>query len=202
MPHANEFDRARTLFRQNGGTLRTDHAVALGLHPTTLHAMHLAGELELVRRGCYKLPDLAPLGLADIVTVAQAAPRGVICLVSALQFHGLTTHQPCAVDLALPPKVKPPDLARPPIRRFWYSGKAFTAGVATYVIEGSPVRMYCPAKTIADCFYHRRKLGKPLVQEALQLCRESKNVRDEDLLSFARICGAERAITQHLDASP
>src|SRR5688572_16649967 len=93
---------ARRMFGEHGGAMTTGEALAVGIHPRTLYAMRDAGELEMMSRGVYRLSSLPPLSEPDLATVAKRVPQGVICLVSALAFHELTTHVPHEVHLALP----------------------------------------------------------------------------------------------------
>ena len=95
------FDRAISVFREHGGVLRTMEAVRLGVHPRTLYTMRDAGILERLERGLYRLTDLPPLGNPDLVTVSLRVPEGVICLLSALMIHDITTQIPHEVYVAL-----------------------------------------------------------------------------------------------------
>ena len=129
-----------------------------------------------------------------------SAPKGVICLVSALAFHGTTTQVPHQVDLAIEQKVKRPRISYPPIRAFWLSGRAFTEGVETHILDGVSVRIYGPAKTVADCFKYRNKLGMDVAMEALRLCRQQKKATVDDLMKYARICRVEAIMRPYLEA--
>ena len=127
----NAFAQAASVFRERGGVLRTMEAVRLGVHPRTLYAMRDAGVLERLGRGVYRLADLPPLGNPDLVTVALRIPEGVLCLISALAFHEITTQIPHEVYLALKRGAEPPRLKYPPVRVFWFTGRAFTESSAT-----------------------------------------------------------------------
>ena len=123
------FDRAASIFRENGGILRTAHAIRAGIHPGTLYAMRDAGTLEVVSRGVYRIAAEPPLGDPDLVVVAARIPRGVICLISALAFHELTTQIPHEVHVALPRGAEEPRLDYPPINTYRFGGEAFTEGI-------------------------------------------------------------------------
>jgi predicted transcriptional regulator of viral defense system len=133
------FDKAKALFRCHGGLLRTSEALRLGIHPRTLYAMRDAGVLEQLSRGLYRLAELPPLGAPDLVAVARKVPTGVICLISALTFHELTTQIPHAVYIALGRGTQPPRLDYPPVRIFWFTGEAFTEGAETYTVDHSSI---------------------------------------------------------------
>ena len=196
----NAFARAASVFRGKGGVLRTMEAVRLGVHPRTLYAMRDAGVLERLERGVYRLADLPPLGDPDLVTVALRIPEGVLCLISALAFHEITTQIPHEVYLALKRGAEPPRLKSPPVRVFWFTGQAFTEGIETHRLDGISVRVYGAAKTVADCFKYRNKLGIDTALEALKLfLRDGKGSPDE-LTRFARVCRVEKVMRPYIEA--
>lgn len=195
-----KFDKPKKIFRDRGGVLRTGEALGAGIHPRMLYEMHQVGILEQLTRGLYRLADLPPLGNPDLVSVSLKIPNGVICLISALAYHEITTQIPHEVYLALERGTEAPRLAHPPIRIFWFSGKAFTHGIQTHKIDGVPVRIYSPEKTIADCFKYRNKIGLDTAIEALKLYREKKRFISEELMQFARVCRVEKVIRPYLEA--
>jgi predicted transcriptional regulator of viral defense system len=163
--------------------------------------MRDSGLLQQVNRGLYRLSDLPPLGNPDLVQVALKAPRGVICLISALAFHGITTQVPHEVYLALEQKrAKKPHLKHPPLRVFWFSGKAFSEGVETHRIDGVAVHLYGPERTVTDCFKHRNKIGLDVAIEALRLYLQRKRSRVDTLMHFARVCRVEKVMRPYLEA--
>jgi len=191
---------AITLFQQHGGILRTAEALRLGIHPRTLYAMRDSGVLEQLSRGLYRLADLPPLSNPDLVTVALKIPQAVICLVSALAFHELTTQIPHAVDIALPNRAQRPRLDYPPLRIFWFSGPAWSEGVETHLVDDTPVRIYGPEKSIADSFKYRRKIGLDVALEALRLYRRRRGFDVNKLLHYARVCRVEKVMKPYLEA--
>jgi predicted transcriptional regulator of viral defense system len=196
------FDRESKLFRQHGGGLRMSEALRLGVNRKSLYAMRDAGVLELVSRGLYRLASLDPLAHPDLVTVATRVSQGVLCLISALSFHELTTQVPHAIDVALERGTRKPRLDYPPTRFFWFSGPAFHEGIATHTLDGVPVRIYDPEKTLADCFRYRNQLGMDVVLEALRLWRERRRKKLDALLKYARMRHVERAMRPYLEARP
>lgn len=192
--------RAEALFREHQGVLRTSQALQLGIAPRTLYALRDAGTLIEVSRGLYRLANLPPLSQPDLVTVAMRIPRGVICLISALAYHDLTTQIPHAVHVALPRDAEKPRLDYPPIRLFWFSGQALTTGVEKHNLDGVTVKIYSPEKTVADCFKYRNKIGLNIALEALKRCRERNRCSVQRLLHFSRICRVEKVMRPYLEA--
>ena len=194
------FDRAVVIFKERGGILRTAQAIRAGIHPSTIYAMRDSGRLEMVSRGVYRLAGSAPLANPDLLVVATRIPGGVICLISALAFHDLTSQIPHEVHVALPRGAEEPRLDHPPIATYRFGGKALTEGVETHSLEGVPVRVYNPEKTLADCFKFRNKVGLDTVVEAVRLYREGRKVKLNDLMRYAAICRVTKIIRPYLEA--
>jgi len=193
-------EAAIALFREHGGTLRTSEALRLGIEERTLYALRDAGRLERLAWGLYRLGDLPPLTQPDLIIVARQVPRAVICLVSALAYHDLTTQIPQAVDLALESGSKRPRVAYPPLRVFWFSGPAWSEGVEVHQVDGTPVRIYGAEKSVADAFKFRRRLGLDLAIEALQAYRRRPGFSVDRLLHYARVCRVEKVLSPYLEA--
>jgi predicted transcriptional regulator of viral defense system len=198
--HGSRFDRAVAVFKKHGGILHTAQALRAGIHPGTLYAMRDSGTLEVVSRGAYRLADSSPLGNPDLVTVATRVSGGVICLISALAFHDLTTQIPHEVHVALPRGAEEPRLDHPPIKTYRFTGKAYTEGVETHELDGVIVRIFSPEKTLADCFKFRTKVGLDTVVEAVRFYRERKRVKVDDLMHYAAICRVNKIIRPYLEA--
>ena len=196
----NNVKTAEALFRQRGGMLRASEAVALGIHPRTLYQMRDEQRLIAISRGLYRLSELQELTNPDLITMARRIPQGVVCLISALAFHEITTEVPHEVYLALPRTVKRPRLDYPPLRTFWFSGDALSAGIEEHLFDGVTIKVYGPEKTVADCFKFRNQIGLDVAIEALKLCRERKGATPRKLLHYARICRVERIMLPYLEA--
>ena len=194
------FGRAVDVFRKHGGILRTSQALQAGIHPSTLYAMRDDGTLEAVSRGVYRLADSDPLGNPDFVTVATRVQGGIICLISALAFHEITTQIPHEVHVALQRGSEMPRLDYPPIRLYWISGKAYSAGVETHELDGVSVRIYSPEKTLADCFKFRNKVGLDTAVEAVRFYRERRKVKVDALMRYAEICRVGKVMRPYLEA--
>lgn len=195
----NTIERAIKLFQQHSGWLRTSQAIRLGIAPRTLYALRDAGRLEEVTRGVYRLPGLPVSEHADLAQVALRIPKGIICLISALAFHTMTTQIPHEVYVALPLDAEKPRLVYPPVRLFWLSRQAHAAGVEEHVLDGVTVRIYGREKTVADCFKYRNRIGLNVALEALKEGLD-RGCKPETLLEFARIDRVERVMRPYLEA--
>jgi len=171
-----------------------------GVHRRTLYALRDAGLLEQLSRGLYRLTEAPTLGNPDLVTVARRAPRGVICLISALAFHDLTTQVPHEVYLAVPRASEPPRIDYPPVRVFRFGTRAYAAGVETHAIDGTNVRIYSREKTLADCFKYRNKIGLDTAVEALKRYQQQGRIDAESLLRHAQTCRVANVMRPFLEA--
>ncbi len=191
--------QARAMFEKRGGTLRTGEALAAGIHPEVLYRMRDEGQLEMLARGLYRLADAPELGSPDLVTVSLRVPRAVVCMISALSFHRITTQTPHAVDIALPRGAERPRMDYPPINVYWAVERIYSCGIEIYKVDGESVRIYSPEKTIVDCFRYRNKLGLDTALEALRLYRERLPVQTDRLLEIARVCRMAKVIRPYLE---
>ncbi|MEW6212668.1 MAG: type IV toxin-antitoxin system AbiEi family antitoxin domain-containing protein [Acidobacteriota bacterium] len=187
------------MFRERGGMLRASEAIALGIHPRTLYNLRDSGKLIQISRGLYRLAELEDLSEPDLAAVASRVPQAVVCLISALAFHNITTEIPHEVYIALPRHIKRPRMDYPPLRIFWFSGKSLTEGIETRNIDGVAVKIYCPEKTVADCFKFRNRVGLDVAVESLRLCVQ-KGASPRTLLRYARICRVEKIMMPYLEA--
>jgi predicted transcriptional regulator of viral defense system len=192
--------RVRRLCQQHGGVIRTAQALRAGIHPRTLYALRDGGFLERMERGLYRLAELPQIAQPDLVTVALKVRAGVVCLISALAFHELTTQITHEVSIALPRHREPPRLRFPPIRVYWFSAPAMAAGVETHTLDGVPVRVFAAEKTLADCFKYRNKLGLDTAVEGLRLYRERKRLNVDALMRYAAIDRVQNVMRPYLEA--
>jgi predicted transcriptional regulator of viral defense system len=192
--------RAAVKLFHKHGVLRMADALRAGIHRRTLYQLRDAGTIEALSRGLYRLADAPPLGNPDLVTVALRVPKGVVCLVSALAFHDLTSQVPHEVFVAIPRGSEPPRVDYPPVRVFRFSPAPFVAGSETHRLDGVPVRIYSREKTLADCFKYRNTIGLDTAIEAVRLYRQQGRVNVTRLLEFAKICRVERIIRPYLEA--
>ena len=193
--------KARHVFTKHGGMLRTSAALRLGIHPRTLYTLRDTGDIERVGRGLYRLSTAPPLSSPDLVPIAIRIPRAVVCLISALAHHGLTTQVPHSIDVALPSHAQIPKIDAVPLRVFWYPEPSFSAGVEVVTVDKVPVRIYSSEKTIADCFKYRNKIGLDLAIEALRAYRERTRKPDfKALTKFAQINRVQRVMRPYLES--
>lgn len=194
------FRKATAVFRKHGGALRMTDAIQEGIHRRTLYAMRDGGITEQLSRGLFRLANAPPPGNPDLITVALKAPKGVICLISALAFHDLTTQVPHEIYLAVPRDSEPPRLTCPPVRVFRFSPRPFAEGIEVHELDGVSVRIYSREKTLADCFKYRNKIGLDTVVEALRRYREKGRVRVDALMHFAAVCRVSKVMRPYVEA--
>jgi len=158
------------------------------------------GKLERIGRGLYSSADHPPSENRTLVEVCRKVPHAVVCLSSALRFHELTTENPFAVWIALKQGAWSPHMEYPPVRVVRFSGTALTFGVVEHQVEGTKIKVYTPAKTVADCFKFRSKIGTELALQALRECfREHKATMDE-LWEAAKVCRVANVMRPYMES--
>ena len=197
---SNSTDKAIELLQTQKGVLCTADILNLGIHPRTLYTLRDTGVLEQLSRSVYRLASKGPVEHPDLVTVAARCPRAVICLVSALSFHQLTTLIPHSVSIALPKGSETPRIEYPPVGVHRFSDECYNTGIERHAIEGITLQVYTPEKTIADCFKFRNKIGMDAVMEALKLYRKEKAFDVSKLLDYGRVCRVENIMKPYLEA--
>ena len=185
---------------REAGVIRPRDLEAAGIPGSYLSRLAHRGELERVGRGLYTLAGAAPSEHRSLAEVAKRVPRGVICLLSALRFHELTTQTPFEVWLAIGQKDRTPRPNGTRLRIVRVSGEARDAGIETHTIEGVPVRIYGAAKTVADCFKFRNKVGTDIAVEALRDCLEQRRCTPDELFEYARVCRVSRVMRPYMEA--
>ncbi len=193
-------DQPEQIFRKHGGQLRMSEALACGITRYTLYALKDRGVVEQITRGIYRLRELPPLGNPDLVTVSLRFPKAVICLVSALSWHDITTQIPHEVSVAVPKDSRTPSLDYLPIKAHKFSREAYEPGIEEHLLDGASVKIYNREKTLVDCFKFRNKLGLDVVLEALKLHKARNGLNLGELLKYARICRVEKVMRPYLEA--
>jgi predicted transcriptional regulator of viral defense system len=190
----------QAVFRAHGGQLRMHEALSAGLSRYQLYKLRDEGVIEAISRGLYRLADLPPISNPDLVTVASRFPKAVVCLVSALSYHGITTQIPHQVHLAVARKARLPELDYPPVQGYRFADVAFDAGIEIHSVDHIPIRIYSPEKTLADCFKFRNKIGQDVALEALQLYKSRLKARPAEILKYAKLCRVEQVMRPYLEA--
>lgn len=186
---------------QHKGMLRPSDLAELGIPRVYLTRLIARGKLVRSGRGLYRLADASISENESLAIVAARAPQAVFCLLTALQFHGLTTQLPRQVWIALPQGSHTPKMDYPPVKLIQYSGDAFTQGIETHHIDQVEIRVYSAAKTVADCFKHRNKIGLDVALEALKDARSQKKASADDLWRYAKICRVANVMRPYLEAT-
>jgi predicted transcriptional regulator of viral defense system len=192
---------ARTLeaVRQTG-VIRPRDLAGTGGHRAHLQQLLQQGLVERSGRGLYTLPDAEITEHHSFAEACKRVPHGVICLLSALRFHNLTTQAPFEVWLAIDRKARLPRTDTPPLRIVRFSGAALSEGVEEHLIEGVTVRVYNPAKTVADCFKYRNKIGLDVALEALRECRRERRATMDEVWRYAVVCRVANVMRPYLEA--
>ena len=182
------------------GLLRPRDLKAKGIARQYLVLAMRQGLVERLGRGLYRMPGVITSEHQSLAQVCKKTPARVVCLLSALRFHDLTTQNPFEVWLAIGQKASVPRMDTVALRIIRFSGAALTQGVETHKIHGVPVRVYGIAKTIADCFKCRNKIGLNVAIEALRDCVQQRKTSVDELVRYARICRVERVMSPYLEA--
>ena len=181
-----------------GGIIRTSEALKAKIHPRTIYLLRDTGAIEELSRGVYKLSEVE-ISQPDLVTVASRIPDGVICLVSALSYHSITTQIPHQVFVAIRQGARASRLDFPPISIHRFSLEAHSAGVEIHKIDKVDVKIYCVEKTLVDCFKFRNKIGVDVFLEALKFYKSRRKPKVNQIINFARICKVETVMRPYIE---
>lgn len=192
-------DKLLALVRTQG-LVRPNALAAHGIPRVALTRAVRRGQLERVGRGLYGLATRTVSAHGTLAEVAQRVPKGVVCLLSALRFHGLTTQAPFEVWLAIDNKAAAPRLDYPPLRLVRFSGAALTEGIEEHVVDGVRVRVTSVAKTVADCFKYRNKIGLDVALEALREAWNSKRMSSDEIWHYAGIDRMAKVMRPYLES--
>jgi predicted transcriptional regulator of viral defense system len=192
-------DKVLKLARK-AGVLRPRDLDPYGIPRTYLSRLCAAGKLQRIGRGLYVLPGSGVTEHHSLAEACKRVPKGVVCLLSALRFHELTSQAPFEVWLAIGERAWRPRLEYPPLRIVHFSQSSLNAGVEEHQIEGVPVYVYSPAKTVADCFKYRNKIGLDVAIEALRECRRARRCIMDDLWHYAGICRVRNVMRPYLES--
>ncbi len=199
MPPATDRDKVLKLARRRQGV--TPRALAATrIHRQVLSRLVAAGEVERIARGIYRVSEHPITEHHGLAVASAAVPHAVVCLLSALQFLGIGTQLPSEVWIAIDRRARRPALKYPPLHIVRYSGAALTEGIETHRLEGQQVQVYNVAKTLADCFKYRNKIGLDVALEALREAWRARRFTMAELDRYAGICRVQRVMRPYLEA--
>ena len=182
------------------GMLRPSDLDAINAPRVVLTRMTASGQLERVGRGVYRLPNSQSSEHESLATIATKVPQAVFCLLTALQFHELTTQLPRQVWIAMPRGSHVPKIDYPPIKMVQFAGEAYYEGIEVLKRDQVKLRVYCVAKTVADCFKHRNKIGLDVALEALKDARAQGKASADDLWRYAKVCRVANVMRPYMEA--
>ena len=183
------------------GIIRAEDVEAVGISRNYLYRMHKEGLLEKSAVGLYTLPEAPVTEYSSLVQVAKRLPRAVVCLISALSYHEITTQIPHEIWLTIPRGSWRPDVEYPPLNLTYVSGPAYSFGIREHVINGVAVKIYSPAKTVADCFKFRNKVGLDVAIEGLREAWRSRKVTMDELVEAAGVDRVSQIMRPYLEAT-
>ncbi len=197
---SNAETRARDVLRRHSGFARTRDFESVGIKRWLLSDLVAAGAIEKVKRGLYRLPERPATNYASLIEASMAVPRGIVCLLSALAYYDLTTHNPWRVSLAVENKAKvvlPPAL---PIELHYFTRRYYEMGVTTVGTPAGKIRIYDREKTVCDCLRFRNRIGLDVALEGLRNYLKARDRDIDRLLRYAAACRAESLVRRYLEA--
>jgi predicted transcriptional regulator of viral defense system len=186
-------------FNKKGGIVRFSAILKAGFHSDSLSSLEKEGKVERIGRGLYRAVNRTLGSHPDLVAASYQAPKGVICLISALYFHEVTVEIPRYVDMAIPSNATAHKIKYPPVKFYKFSMSTWKAGIEEHDIDGHKIHVYSLAKTIADCFKFRNKIGVDVAREALKAALSEKKIKPKDILFYATICRVDNIIKPILE---
>ncbi len=171
----------------------------LGLSPMYIWRLVQEGQLERVGYGLYSLKTSDHTEQQSILEIAAKMPSAVLCLLSALRFHDLTTQNPFEIWIAIPRGTRYPQATGTRTRVFRFARRIYDAGIEKHFVEGVEVKVYSPAKTVADCFYYQRKVGLDVALEALRDAWRSHKVTMDELYHYAEVRNIKSKMLPYLN---
>ena len=193
-------NKVEVYLKNHGGIARFSSILRAGFHPDALKNLEKEKRIEKIGRGLYRLSSYTLGSHPDYVITSLQSPKGIICLLSALYFYKATTEIPRFIDIAIPSGSRANRIKYPPVKFYHFSSKAWEAGIEEYKIAGHKVRIYSLAKTIADCFKFRNKIGIDVARDALKTAITEKKIKPKEIMQYAKICRVDIIIKPMLEA--
>ena len=188
------------VFHHGNGYARTKDLIEKGIHQRDIKLALENGTLVRIKNGLFRYSEAPLISNQGLIDVSLSVPEGVICLLSALSYYELTTFNPTFISVAIPRNSWKPKIEYPPVEIYYFSKTQFEAGIDNVKIGDFNVRIYCPEKTIGDCFRHRNKLGLDIAKEGLTEYLKRKDRNLEKLLQYAEVCRVKQLIQTWLNA--
>ena len=186
--------------KKRGGMVSYKEIIKAGFNKAFLRNNLDSGQIQKVDRALYRLSDNFTLSNPDLVAVSIKVSKGVVCLLSALAFYEVTSEIPHHVNIAIPRGAWANKINYPPVKFYHFASKAWKAGIEKFEIEGHQIKVYSLAKTIADCFKFRNKIGMNIAREALKIAITEKGVQPKEIMRYAEICRVDNIIKPILEA--
>ncbi len=186
-------------FKKNNGVLRFTQIIRSGFHPDVLKSLEKKGRIGKIGRGIYNLINAAEVE-SDIVRAILQAEKGVICLISALSYYEAAEEIPSQVNIAIKKGAWANKIEFPPVKYYQFAPKQWETGIEEHKIEGYKIKIYSLAKTVADCFKFRNRIGMDVARKALKAAVSEKNVKPLEILNYAKICRVAGVIKPLLEA--
>ena len=197
---SNKPENAIMKMARKTGVVRAREIRKAGLHPEYLRKLCNSGLLIRTGRGLYVVADGDFTEHHSLAEACKRVPHGIVCLLSALSYHEIGTQNPNQIWMAIDRSMRKPKVDYPPIRIFRFSGPSLKEGIEEKKIEGVSVRVYNPAKTVADCFKYRNKVGIDVAIEALKECWRSRRSTIDELVYYAKICRVRNIMQPYIEA--
>ena len=185
--------------KKRGGVASYAEIIRAGFNKTHLRASLNSSQIQKVDRGLYRLSDGTLLSNPDLVAVSIKVPKGTVCLLSALAFHEATNEIPKYVNIAISRGVHANKIKYPPVKFYRFAPNVWKAGIEKHEIEGHEIKVYNLAKTIADCFKFRNKIGIDVARDALKVAVTEKNIAPKEIMQYAKICRVDKIIKPILE---
>jgi predicted transcriptional regulator of viral defense system len=186
--------------KKTGGMASFSQINEAGFNKALIKACLASNDIEKLDRGLYILSKgMSPANL-DFVAVSIKAPKGIICLISALSFHQATDEIPSSIDVAIPRGTHENKINFPPVKYYRFAHDAWDAGIENYKMDGHTVKIYSLAKTIADCFKFRNRIGINVAREALKIAITEKKAKPTEIYKYAKICRVDKIVKPILEA--
>lgn len=185
---------------KKAGLIRPRDVVAVGISGEYLNKLLAEGELERPTRGVYRLPNRPVTERTQLAEIAKRAPHGVVTLLSALQFHGLTTQLPHEIWIAIPEGTRAPRIDYPPVRVTRFAPEPYQYGIEKHRVDGIEIKVYSAAKTVADCFKLRGQIGLDVALDALRDCLRQEKATANQLWEAAKVCRMTNVMRPYMEA--